>query len=103
MAWLYQIHDAKGTVISKAEGFATQTAAIATGMAEADRLKRTGNIPASGFGMLTAEQDSRAWQAKRQRGSTVTRPLASGIKGKRPPGSGLSLNPCKLINEALGN
>jgi hypothetical protein len=59
MSWSYQIHDAKGVVISKAEGFATYQAAISAGKAEVDRLKRTGNIPANGFGTLTVEQDSR--------------------------------------------
>jgi len=62
MAWFYQIHDAKGVAISKGGAFATQHAAISAGKAEVNRLKRTGNIPTSGFGMLTAEQDSAPWQ-----------------------------------------
>ena len=63
MAWFYEIRDSKDKVVSKEEGFATQEAAMAAGKAEAERLKRTGNIPGSGFGTVTAGQDSSApWQ-----------------------------------------
>jgi hypothetical protein len=41
MSWFYEIHDAKGAVISKSGVFATQTAAMAAATAEAERLKRT--------------------------------------------------------------
>lgn len=74
MAWFYQIHDAKGVVISQGGGFATQQAAMAAGKARVDRLKRTGNIPANGFGMLTAEQDSEPWQPRHEIPGEVIEP-----------------------------
>jgi hypothetical protein len=81
MAWFYQIHDAKGAVISKGGVFATQHAAISAGKAEVGRLKRTGNIPASGFGMLTAERDLAPWQPTHFGGS-VAEP-DNGCGGRR--------------------
>lgn len=60
MAWFYEIRDSKDVVIAQGEGFATQDAAMAAGHAEAERLKRTGNIPGSGVGTVTAGQDSSA-------------------------------------------
>jgi hypothetical protein len=58
MAWFYEICDAEGVVFQKTEGFRTQEAAMAAGRAEEERLNNTGNIPVSGWGTITAGQDS---------------------------------------------
>ncbi len=63
MAWSYEIHDSNDAFVAKGEGFAIEQAAFAAGTVEAERLNRTGNLPASGSCTVhTTEDSSTPWQ-----------------------------------------
>jgi hypothetical protein len=63
MAWAYDIRDSNDASAGSGNGFSTEPAARAAGTAEAERLKRTGNMPGNGsYTVLTTQDSSEPWQ-----------------------------------------
>jgi hypothetical protein len=58
MTWFYEIRDSNKAVAGTGNGFATHSAAMASGRKKARELKASGSLPGGGIATVKAEQDS---------------------------------------------